>query len=116
MRRKKQKRKSKLGLPPGSLVFTGEQKMEQVDISVFNYSETFIQEFRPKSIDEVIKDIKKLQGNGILEIRFDFSFIISVVNLYGVETKMQFSLYASFTHKKQDELYYEIFIRDVEII
>lgn len=27
-------------------------------------------------IDEVIKDIKKLQGNGILEIRFDFSFII----------------------------------------
>ncbi|MGE0021735.1 MAG: magnesium/cobalt transporter CorA [Draconibacterium sp.] len=62
MRQKKQKRKSKLGLPPGSLVFTGEQKMEQVDISVFNYSETFFQEFRPKSIDEVIQLIKNTSG------------------------------------------------------
>jgi magnesium transporter len=69
MRRKKQKHKSKLGFPPGSLVFTGEQKMEQVDISVFNYSETFIQEFRPKSIDEVIQLIKN--SSGVIWVNID---------------------------------------------
>lgn len=69
MRRKKQKRKSKLGLPPGSLVFTGEQKMEQVDISVFNYSETFFHEFRPKSTDEVVELIKS--STGVIWINID---------------------------------------------
>lgn len=69
MRRKKQKRKSKLGLPPGSLVFTGEQKMEQVDISVFNYSETFFNELRPKSIDEVVELIKN--SSGVIWINID---------------------------------------------
>ena len=69
MRRKMQKRKSKLGLPPGSLVFTGEQKMEQVDISVFNYSETFFHEFRPKSTDEVLELIKN--SSGVIWINID---------------------------------------------
>ncbi len=69
MRHKKQKRKSKLGLPPGSLVFTGEQKMEQVDISVFNYSETFFHEFLPKSTDEVVELIKS--SSGVIWINID---------------------------------------------
>ncbi len=53
-RRKRQKQKSKLGMAPGSLVFTGKQKMSEVDISVLKYSENGCDESSPKSIDEVI--------------------------------------------------------------
>lgn len=62
MRRKKQKRKSKLGMPPGSLVFTGEQKMANVDITVFNYDETFSVEHNPKSLIEVEELIRNPKG------------------------------------------------------
>jgi magnesium transporter len=62
MRHKKQKRKSKLGMPPGSLVFTGEQKMANVDITVFNYDETFSVEHNPKSLSEVEELIRNLKG------------------------------------------------------
>jgi magnesium transporter len=62
MRHKKQKRKSKLGMPPGSLVFTGEQKMANVDITVFNYDETFSVEHNPKSFSEVEELIRNLKG------------------------------------------------------
>jgi magnesium transporter len=62
MRHKKQKSKSKLGMPPGSLVFTGEQKMANVDITVFNYDETFSVEHNPKSLSEVEELIRNLKG------------------------------------------------------
>jgi len=62
MAKKRHKKKSKLGLAPGSLVFTGEQKMAQVDITVLNYSETEYFESTPKSIDEVISLIKSFKG------------------------------------------------------
>lgn len=42
----------KKGLPPGSLVYTGEQKMEDVKISVFDYDEEEFQEEEPKEIEE----------------------------------------------------------------
>lgn len=62
MAKKKHKQKSKLGLAPGSLVFTGMQKMAQVDISALNYSETEFLESKPKNISEVISIIKSFQG------------------------------------------------------
>ena len=62
MAKKKHKQKSKLGLAPGSLVFTGMQKMAQVDISALNYSETEFLESKPKNIAEVISIIKSFQG------------------------------------------------------
>ncbi|HSM46489.1 MAG TPA: magnesium/cobalt transporter CorA [Draconibacterium sp.] len=62
MRHKKQNSKSKLGMPPGSLVFTGEQKMANVDITVFNYDETFSVEHNPKSLNEVEELIRNLKG------------------------------------------------------
>jgi magnesium transporter len=62
MAKKKHKQKSKLGLAPGSLVFTGMQKMAQVDISALNYSETEYIESKPKNIAEVISIIKSFQG------------------------------------------------------
>ena len=62
MAKKKHKQKSKLGLAPGSLVFTGMQKMAQVDISALNYSETEYIESKPKNIAEVISIIKSFKG------------------------------------------------------
>ena len=62
MRRKKHKQKSKLGLAPGSLVFTGMQKMAQVDITVIQYAEEKYEENKPKNIAEVITLINSFHG------------------------------------------------------
>jgi magnesium transporter len=56
------KQKSKSGLAPGSLVFTGLQKMSSVDITVFHYSEDYFEESNPKNIIEVISLIQSFKG------------------------------------------------------
>ena len=62
MAKKKHKQKSKLGMPPGSLVFTGLQKMAKVDITVLHYSADYVEESNPKSIAEVITLIQSFKG------------------------------------------------------
>lgn len=52
--KKSVRRKSKAGLPPGTLLFTGEQKMEQVEFSVIQYNEESFEELTPKNLDEII--------------------------------------------------------------
>jgi magnesium transporter len=69
MSKKKHIQKSKLGLAPGSLVFTGKQKMAQVDIAVLNYSENEYFESTPQSIGEVTSKIKSF--NGITWVNID---------------------------------------------
>lgn len=54
MARKKHKRKSKLGLAPGTLLFTGQQKMEKAVFSVLLYNESEVQEITPKDLEEII--------------------------------------------------------------
>lgn len=53
-KRNKSKRKSKLGLAPGTLIFTGERKMENVEFSVLNYNELQANEITPNNLDEII--------------------------------------------------------------
>ncbi|PHR49242.1 MAG: magnesium and cobalt transport protein CorA [Fluviicola sp.] len=53
-KRKHHTKKSKLGMAPGSLLFTGEQKMEQVNIEVMKYDEKSIEE---KSFSDISKAI-----------------------------------------------------------
>jgi len=53
-KRNKHNRKSKLGLAPGTLLFTGERKMEQVVFTVIHYNENLFEELFPKHIDEII--------------------------------------------------------------
>ena len=62
MAKKKHKQKSKLGLAPGSLVFTGLQKMANVDITVLHYSADYVDESNPKSMAEVITLIQSFKG------------------------------------------------------
>lgn len=69
MAKKKHKQKSKLGMAPGSLVFTGQQKMAQVDISVIHYSEDHVEEKKPKTTEEVISLVKS--SNGVTWINID---------------------------------------------
>lgn len=61
-KRQKQKLKSKLGMAPGTPVFTGLQKMSTVDISTICYSDDDFCENNPKTTDEVIETIKKSEG------------------------------------------------------
>ena len=43
---------SKAGLPPGSLIYTGEKRMERVRISVIDYDEDRFQELEPQTVEE----------------------------------------------------------------
>lgn len=56
------KHKAKLGLSPGSLVFTGTQKMSSAEISLMQYSEGEVRHSKPASISEAIGLIKKYPG------------------------------------------------------
>ncbi|NCT17963.1 MAG: magnesium and cobalt transport protein CorA [Flavobacteriaceae bacterium CG_4_8_14_3_um_filter_34_10] len=62
MARKRNKRKSKSGLAPGTLLFTGVQKMTQVDINLIHYFEDYYEEKKLKSIAEVIQMKESFSG------------------------------------------------------
>ena len=63
MASKKQKRKLKVGLAPGSLVFTGVQKMPKVNISLINYSDTNYDEKKINNISELVKSLEYSTDN-----------------------------------------------------
>jgi len=75
--RKKRKRpqssSAKVGLPPGTMVFIGEQKMEAVRVDVVNYSQSELKELRDISVDQC-GDLAKTPGitwinvNGIHDV------------------------------------------------
>jgi magnesium transporter len=48
------KGRRKAGLPPGSLIHTGERKAEKTKITVFDYDENGFTELAPKSIEECL--------------------------------------------------------------
>lgn len=50
-------------MAPGTLVFTGEKKMDEVSFSVIHFSEEAYEEKSPKSISEVVEEIKLGKGN-----------------------------------------------------
>ncbi len=56
------KAKVKLGLAPGSLVFTGERKMEKAEISVIQFSQDTYQEIDHVDVKGVIALIKDFNG------------------------------------------------------
>lgn len=59
MAKRKYKKKLKAGLAPGTLLFTGEKKMEQVDFSVLQSGDNFYNEGKPKTVLEVIQFISE---------------------------------------------------------
>jgi len=56
------KRKSKLGMPPGSLVFTGTQKMDSPEITVIQYNENIWTEKKLQNVSEVLKIFNSFAG------------------------------------------------------
>lgn len=62
MARKKQKRIPKTGLAPGTLVFTGERKMEEVAFSMMHYAPGHFEEASPKDIAEVMALTRSFEG------------------------------------------------------
>ena len=63
---KKQIRKT--GLPPGSLVFTGEQKLPQSDLSLIKYSENSCEVIESLRVEDIPSLIEK---NGIVWINIE---------------------------------------------
>jgi magnesium transporter len=55
--------RTKFGLSPGTLVFTGTQKMSCVDITLICYSEEDVSISNPGSIAEAIEEIRLYPGN-----------------------------------------------------
>lgn len=62
------KQKSKLGLSPGSLVFTGRKKMQTIDIALIQYSDDDVNLTKPASISEAIKLMETYEGNSWINI------------------------------------------------
>ena len=60
--------KTKLGLSPGTPVFTGIQKMSLVDITLICYSESEVLISKPASVAEAIKSIRAYPGNSWINI------------------------------------------------
>jgi magnesium transporter len=48
----RKKRVSKAGLPPGSLVYTGERRVESVRLSVIDYDQEHLRELEPTTVEE----------------------------------------------------------------
>lgn len=59
---KRVRRTSKLGLAPGSLVFTGTQKTDQVQISVTQYNDDKVEEFTLDHPKEISETVEKFDG------------------------------------------------------
>jgi len=62
------KRTHKTGLPPGSLVFTGEQKLTQPKLSLLKYSDTTCEVIDSLSVKDIASSIDK---NGIIWINIE---------------------------------------------
>jgi magnesium transporter len=50
-----QKRSKKIGLPPGSMVFIGEKKLETTSLQIINYGEEHFQEKEANTIEECLQ-------------------------------------------------------------
>ncbi len=61
-------RSSKLGLAPGSLIFTGLQKMSRPQLQLIQYSEAEITESNPQNIHDAIALMQKYSGTSWLNI------------------------------------------------
>lgn len=83
---KRSKQKSKLGLAPGSLVFTGQQKMSEVDITVINYSGNLYTENKAKNVGEAISLVKTHEGVSWVNIDglHDEKYIEEICSFIGV--------------------------------
>ncbi len=80
------KRKSKVGLPPGSLVFTGNQKVEEVTIDVIAYNEDGVEEKTFSNLDsalEMANDSEKVVWINVTGLH-DLTVIENFGNHYGL--------------------------------
>jgi magnesium transporter len=53
--------KKKSGMSPGSLIFTGEQKVENIKIDIFQYNQSMVTEKKLDNVDE-LKDLANNQS------------------------------------------------------
>ena len=76
----KKKISKKAGLPPGTLIHVGEQKLENVRLSLMNYDEEKIEEKEINSIDECFPYMK---SSGITWVNIDGLHDTDVINRIG---------------------------------
>ncbi|MBN2564775.1 MAG: magnesium/cobalt transporter CorA [Candidatus Eisenbacteria bacterium] len=73
------------GLPPGTLVYTGEQRVEKVRIDVIDYDGQRIQEIEAKSVDECLpfKDTPTVTWMNVTGLH-DIAVVETLGNRYGI--------------------------------
>jgi magnesium transporter len=70
----------KAGLPPGTLIHVGEQKLEKVKIRLIHYTDTMIEERELESIDECFP---YRENHGITWINIDGLHDVEIINQIG---------------------------------
>lgn len=83
MKKNKSQRKIKLGMAPGSIVFTGTQKMAKVKITLFQYNDDECKESNPLSLDIAVAEAKNFSG--ISWINIDGLHDIETIDKVGAE-------------------------------
>lgn len=81
---KKYKSAKKLGLAPGSMVFTGERQVADVSIHITDYSDTFLQRQQVANVQDIPE--RQERDNRWIEIHglHDIDFIKKLGNLYSI--------------------------------
>ncbi len=86
MKKNKPQRKLKLGLAPGSLIFTGTKKMASVKISLIQYNDNIYEETIQPNIEEAITTCEKFEG--VSWINIDGLHDINTIELAGSKLKI----------------------------
>ncbi len=55
MRQYLKKRNKKIGLPPGSVIYTGNQTTKDFHVEIFDFNEKTLTEFDSESVEDVLK-------------------------------------------------------------
>lgn len=81
MSKKKSKRKNKLGMAPGSLIFTGEQKMNQSNFSITRFNSEYFEEKFYDTVENMLADIQPFEG--VIWVNIDGIHDIEIIDKIG---------------------------------
>ena len=106
MNKQRMASKAKLGLAPGSLVFTGIQKMSEVEITLIQYTADEEATFKPQNAEQAIQQIESYAGNSWLNIDglHDVETIEQICTYLGVHKLTMEDILSINQRPKLDEL------------
>ncbi|MCB0265061.1 MAG: magnesium/cobalt transporter CorA [Calditrichia bacterium] len=82
---RKSRRKSKVGLPPGSMVYTGSKRTDKIDIQIINYKEDFYEKIDHATVEQVLlfKDTQTVSWINIIGLH-DINLMEKIAEHYNI--------------------------------